>query len=71
MNNQHIDLLGAELYDALRNGRVVEPLKSRHPDMTIEDAYRIQQSLNARRIEAETLTERGWLYGWGESALPC
>lgn len=52
MNEQLIHALGDELYDALKACRVVDPLTTRHADITIEDAYRIQQRLNARRVEA-------------------
>ena len=52
MNPELITTLGDELYDALKTCRVVDPLTTRHPEITIEDAYRIQQRLNARRIEA-------------------
>ena len=52
MNQDLITTLGDELYDALKTCRAVAPLSTRHPDITIEDAYRIQQRLNARRIEA-------------------
>lgn len=47
-----IQSLGDELYDALTHGRVVEPLTSRHADITVDDAYAIQQRLNARRLQA-------------------
>ena len=47
-----IQTLGDELYDALTACRVVEPLTTRHPDITLDDAYAIQQRLNARRIAA-------------------
>ncbi len=52
MNHELIDSLGDELYGALTKGTVVEPLTSRHADITVEDAYRIQQRLNALRIAA-------------------
>jgi 2-oxopent-4-enoate/cis-2-oxohex-4-enoate hydratase len=52
MNDTLITQLGDELYDALRACRVVDPLTTRHPDITIEDAYRIQQRLTARRLAA-------------------
>jgi 2-oxopent-4-enoate/cis-2-oxohex-4-enoate hydratase len=52
MNPELTTRLGDELYDALKACRVVDPLTTRHPEITIEDAYRIQQRLNARRIEA-------------------
>jgi len=52
MNDTLIQQLGDELYDALVNCRTVPPLTARHADITIDDAYRIQQRLNARRIAA-------------------
>ena len=52
MNDTLIEQLGDELYEALKGCHVVEPLTNRHPEITIEDAYRIQQRLNARRLAA-------------------
>ncbi|MBL8351466.1 MAG: 2-oxopent-4-enoate hydratase [Burkholderiaceae bacterium] len=52
MTPELINTLGDELYDALEGCRVVEPLTNRHPDITIADAYAIQQRLNARRVDA-------------------
>ncbi len=52
MTPELINTLGDELYDALKGCKVVEPLTSRHPAITIDQAYAIQQRLNARRIEA-------------------
>jgi 2-oxopent-4-enoate/cis-2-oxohex-4-enoate hydratase len=52
MQAELITSLGDELYAALTGRQVVDPLASRHADITIEDAYRIQQRLNARRVEA-------------------
>ena len=44
--------LGDELYDALTNGQMIEPLSTRHPEMGIDDAYAIQQHMLARRLAA-------------------
>ncbi|MDA8255786.1 MAG: 2-oxopent-4-enoate hydratase [Betaproteobacteria bacterium] len=44
-----IDSLGDELYTALRTQQVVDPLSTRHPDITIEQAYAIQQRMLQRR----------------------
>ena len=44
--------LGDELYDALTGCHTVTPLSTRHPDITIEHAYAIQQRLIARRVGA-------------------
>ncbi|WP_038204612.1 2-oxopent-4-enoate hydratase [Xenophilus azovorans] len=52
MNTESIDPLGDELYEALQARRVVEPLSARHPDIGIEQAYRVQQRMLARRLEA-------------------
>ncbi len=51
MNEDLINSLGDELYAAVQNHCVVEPLSSRHADLTIDDAYRIQQRLNALRVK--------------------
>ena len=52
MTPQLIEQLGDELHAALAECRMVEPLTNRHADITIEDAYAIQQRLNARRLAA-------------------
>lgn len=52
MNEELTRQLGDELFDALSAVRTVAPLSERHPDITIEDAYRIQKRLNDRRIAA-------------------
>ena len=51
MDQQLITQLGDELYEALVAGKTLAPLTSRHPDITIEDAYHIQQRMIARRLE--------------------
>ena len=50
MNQPSLQALGDELYTALTSQQMIEPLSTRHPDLTIEDAYAIQQHLLARRI---------------------
>ena len=52
MDKNTIEQLGDELYHALVKREVLAPLTERHPDITIEDAYRIQQRMIARRLEA-------------------
>lgn len=52
MEKQLIETLGDELYTALTQRQTLEPLTNRHPDITIEDAYGIQQRMVARRLEA-------------------
>jgi len=52
MDPKLIEQLGDELYQALVKGEVLEPLTNRHADITIEDAYRIQQHMLSRRLAA-------------------
>lgn len=52
MDKELINRLGDELYQALVKREVLSPLTERHPEITIEDAYRVQQRMIARRIEA-------------------
>lgn len=42
--------LGDALFDALTAGRTIAPLTDSHPNLTIEESYRIQERLLARRI---------------------
>ncbi|GJH26940.1 2-oxopent-4-enoate hydratase [Caballeronia novacaledonica] len=52
MNDVLINSLGDELYAAAKECRAIDPLTSRYADLTIESAYRIQQRVNVRRVEA-------------------
>src|ERR1700761_3344883 len=52
MNDVLINSLGDELYAAAKECRAIDPLTSRYADLTIESAYRIQQRVNGRRVEA-------------------
>lgn len=52
MNKDLQNSLGDELYAALKDRAVIEPLTARHADITIEDAYAIQQRVMARRLDA-------------------
>ena len=52
MKTKLIDQLGDELYEALKACRTLEPLTSRHADITIDDAYAIQQRMMQRRLAA-------------------
>jgi 2-oxopent-4-enoate/cis-2-oxohex-4-enoate hydratase len=50
MEQSRIEALGDELFEALRSRAPVEPLTTREPGITIEDAYRISRRLLDRRI---------------------
>jgi len=52
MDQKLIEQLGDELYEALQGCKTVAPLTARHPEIAIEDAYRIQERLMARRYAA-------------------
>ncbi len=52
MDNNKIEHYGDELYQAFVNRRPLPPLLAREPEITIEDAYRIQQRFVARRLAA-------------------
>jgi 2-oxopent-4-enoate/cis-2-oxohex-4-enoate hydratase len=52
MTPNRIRAYGDELYAALVGRTTVMPLVDREPDITIEDAYRIQQQMIARRLAA-------------------
>jgi 2-oxopent-4-enoate/cis-2-oxohex-4-enoate hydratase len=51
MDQSTIEQLGDKLYEALVARQPIAPLTSVHPDMTIEDAYHVQQRMIARRLE--------------------
>lgn len=42
--------LGDELFDSLRSRTPVEPLTTREPEITVEDAYRVQEQVIRRRL---------------------
>ena len=52
MDAKLIETLGDELYQALTQRQTLEPLTNLHADITIEDAYAIQQKMLARRLAA-------------------
>jgi len=51
MEHAQITQLGDELYEALAACKTLSPLTSRGFDITIEDAYHIQQRVLSRRLE--------------------
>ncbi|RAR57579.1 2-oxopent-4-enoate/cis-2-oxohex-4-enoate hydratase [Paraburkholderia unamae] len=46
-----LDTLGERLYTAWRERNAIDPLTQAHAQMTLEDAYRVQQRLIAHRVE--------------------
>jgi 2-oxopent-4-enoate/cis-2-oxohex-4-enoate hydratase len=51
MDQQKITQYGDALYQALVERKTIEPLTNREADITVEDAYHIQQRMIARRVE--------------------
>ena len=47
-----IETLSDELFHAMGTETVVEPLTSRHPDITIEHASHLQPRMLSRRLQA-------------------
>ncbi len=52
MDAATIEALGDELFDALRERCTLTPFTSRHPDISVDDAYRISLRFLARREAA-------------------
>ncbi|MES9943019.1 MAG: 2-oxopent-4-enoate hydratase [Candidatus Thiodiazotropha sp. 6PLUC2] len=52
MNEQRIDELGDELYQALSQRQMIDPLTEREPEITMEDAYHISLRMVNRRVES-------------------
>ena len=52
MDKTLITQLGDELHSALVARTVVDPLTTRYPDITVEEAYHIQQRMIERRMQA-------------------
>ena len=52
MDATTLEALGDELFDALRERRTLTPFTSRHPDISVDDAYRISLRFLARREAA-------------------
>jgi len=51
MKIEHYKTLGRELHQALRECTMLEPLTAREPDITIADAYAIQQEMLALHLK--------------------
>src|SRR5450756_2493805 len=51
MTPTEIQASGAELFEAMRQRRVVEPLTARHAGMTIEDAYGVAMEFLTARLK--------------------
>ena len=52
MQTKDIEQLGDALFEALTECTTLAPLTSQCPDMTVDDAYAVQQRLMARRLAA-------------------
>ena len=52
MTDEQINQYGDELYAAWLEKKPVAPLREREPEITLSDAYRIQERFVARRVAA-------------------
>lgn len=52
LDASRIQALGDSLYEAFKANSVITPLIQQEPDLTLQDAYRIQERFIQRRIEA-------------------
>jgi 2-oxopent-4-enoate/cis-2-oxohex-4-enoate hydratase len=50
MNESNIKQCGEHLYQALRTRKCIKPLTEIHPDMSIDDAYKVSLHLNKLRL---------------------
>ncbi len=53
MKIEKINKYGNELYDSLKSSQSIAPITQREPEMTIEDAYAIQDVLISRRMRED------------------
>ena len=53
MEQIKIEKYANELYDALKNSASIEPISSREPDCSVEDAYAIQHHLITKRVKED------------------
>jgi 2-oxopent-4-enoate/cis-2-oxohex-4-enoate hydratase len=52
MDDATIQAAGDALFDAWRTRSPIAPLSDGHPQMTVDDAYRVQQRMITRRLES-------------------
>lgn len=52
LSNEQVEGMGAELHRALVEAAPIDPLIRRHPDLSIEDAYRVQLAMVGHRLRA-------------------
>lgn len=52
LNEQRINELGDELFEALSQRQMIDPLTEREPGITIEDAYHVSLRMVDRRVES-------------------
>jgi 2-keto-4-pentenoate hydratase len=61
--NERNDQLADRLHRALTERKPVEPLTGEHPDLTLEDAYDVQQGMVARLLRAQGGRQVGYKIG--------
>ncbi|MFZ1343039.1 fumarylacetoacetate hydrolase family protein [Thiothrix eikelboomii] len=69
LSTAQIQSYAEELYQALRQREMVEPLSNRTPDMTVEDAYAVSSGLLERRMQRDGETVIGKKIGVTSKAV--
>ena len=59
MDPDKVDAYGEELFRALRGCFTVAPLTDRAPTISVDEAYRIQLAIVARKLEREGVKHVG------------
>jgi len=69
LNQQQIQAAAANLYDAERARRQINPLTLTHPEMTMDDAYAVQSAWVNRKLENDGRTVVGYKIGLTSRAM--
>jgi len=69
LNEQQIKLAAANLYDAEKACRQIEPITLMHPEMTMDDAYAVQSAWVNRKVENDGRKVVGYKIGLTSRAM--
>lgn len=68
LTQEQVEALAAALWAAERDAAPIAPLTAQHPDMTVADAYAVQQTLIRRKLAAGAHVV-GWKVGLTSAAM--
>jgi len=69
LNEQEIQIAAANLYDAEKVGKQIEPLTLTHPEMTLDDAYAVQSAWVNHKIVTDGRKVVGYKIGLTSRAM--